>query len=66
MNTVRELNVEELNMVSGAGIGPATGALLNGIEGGLKPTESIPVVGTVTGIVDGILGAGSSIVTALP
>ncbi|SEK87553.1 hypothetical protein SAMN04487787_104250 [Kosakonia sacchari] len=66
MNTVRELNVEELDMVSGAGLGPIVGDVITGIGNALEPTEGIPVVGAVTGAVDGILGTVGGIVSALP
>jgi hypothetical protein len=66
MNTLRELNVEELDMVSGAGIGPILGGVITGIGNALEPTESIPIVGSVTGAVDDILGTVGGIVSALP
>ncbi|KIS42281.1 hypothetical protein [Kosakonia radicincitans] len=66
MNTLRELNVEELDMVSGAGIGPIVGGVITGIGNALEPTEGIPIVGAVTGAVDDILGTVGGIVSALP
>jgi len=66
MNTLRELNVEELDMVSGAGIGPILGGVITGIGNALEPTEGIPIVGSVTGAVDDILGTVGGIVSALP
>lgn len=66
MNTVRELNVEELDMVSGAGFGPVLGGVISGIGNALEPTEGIPIVGAVTGAVDDILGTVGGVISTLP
>lgn len=62
MNTVRELNAEELDMDSGAGvvssttsvIGSTLNNLLNSAEGIIIPSEQGPLEGSIGDALDGI------------
>jgi|APAga8741243762_1050094.scaffolds.fasta_scaffold101241_2 hypothetical protein len=62
MNTVRELNAEELDMVSGAGvvssttsvIGSTLNNILNSAEGIITPAGQGPLEGPIGDALDGI------------
>ncbi|WP_208662106.1 hypothetical protein [Kosakonia sp. MUSA4] len=76
MNTVRELNAEEVNMVSGAGavgstidstlssLDSAVNDLLKGNTLGINPDLTGPIVAPLKKTLDGVLSAGDGIIVS--